>query len=148
MKTKTFGLFIFVVLLISALVAVADKSVRESHTFDRLLSKLFVLPPQAASCVDNALFSNPGSYTISTPTRAQYQLTNADTDGCNLYLGETGVADGQVLEIINVGAQAIALPESSGVIEGSGTSTLGQYDAVSLRYIGDRWIQLSPESDN
>lgn len=142
---KAFGIILVMLL---AVAVIADVNQKERYNFDFLAVKKMVELPLAASCTANAVGSNVGWYTVSSHNRSQIQLTNADTDGCSVTVLETGAYDGEVMTIINVGAQSVAIAEESGVVEGSGTSTLGQYDAVSYRYIGDRFVQVSEEQNN
>jgi hypothetical protein len=58
----------------------------------------------------------------------------------------TATVAGQLLVIVNVGANAFALPDESSVLQGAGT-TFGALDGGTFLFDGTEWIQTSV-SDN
>jgi hypothetical protein len=89
---------------------------------------------------------NPATGTW-TPASSYCEATCNDSDGCTVTVSETGATEGHQVEIINVSANAITISDSSGVTELDGNWAGGQYDSLTLRYIGDRWVE-SGRSDN
>lgn len=53
---------------------------------------------------------------------------------------ETSAADGMFLTCVNTGADAITVTTSAGVCECGAGVVLGQWDAVELQYVSDRWV--------
>lgn len=111
-------------------------------TASTVLASTAAFGPSEIACTDTG---NPDAavYSITTPTKSQYQVTATDSDGCRIQLGETSIEDGQIIEVINVGSANVTMSDESGVAETGGTITLGQYDTLALRYIGDRWVEVS-----
>ncbi len=75
------------------------------------------------------------------PSNSFYRITCSDVDGCTYALHEAGTTDGQLLTIVNMGADALTITESAGTTEGDGVA-LGQYDASQFYYALDRWIRV------
>lgn len=75
-----------------------------------------------------------------TPTTSYAEITCNDANGCTLNFSETGARQGQMLNLVNVSANAVTLQDSAGVTE-SAASVLGQYDTAMIIYSSDRWIQ-------
>ena len=84
--------------------------------------------------------ANPAAATL-TPAAAYVELTCNDADTCDITMGETGIVSGTQLLITNVSSNACDFADTVGVSELSGIFAMGQYDALSLQYIGDRWIE-------
>lgn len=107
-----------------------------------------VLDIKYAPTITDSDDSDPAALTL-TPTTDYVELTNPDSDGCDVTMGETGMQEGLIVTIVNVGAENIDIVDSTGVCElaNSTTLTLSTYDNVTLRYIGDRWVQTAA-SDN
>ena len=84
--------------------------------------------------------ANPASYTL-TPSTSFIKLTCNDADGCNITMGESGMAEGATVTIVNVSANTCNFSDSAGVSELAGNFAMGQYDSLSLIYIGNRWIE-------
>lgn len=78
----------------------------------------------------------------ATVLKSYLEVTCNDTDGCNVTISETGAREGMVLAIVNVSANTVNVSDSSGVSETAGAFAAGQYDAIKLIYIGDRWVEL------
>lgn len=90
----------------------------------------------------------PASYTISPPYKSDYRFTCSDSDGCNVYVLETGVANGFVLRISNVGASNnITVTEVAGVREMSSDWTGGRWDNMEMEYAGTTWMQTNEHNN-
>jgi hypothetical protein len=89
---------------------------------------------------------SPAAGTL-TPTSAYVEVTCNDVDGCNVAMGEGSAAQGDSLFVVNIGANAVNFADTPGVSEIAGAFAAGQYDTISMIYIGDRWVELS-RSDN
>lgn len=100
----------------------------------------------ARTIADNATGSSPATLTL-TPTSSYVAIICNDVDGCNITMGEAGMAEGIELEIVNVSTNACNFADSSGVSELTGAIALGQYDSLTLWYIADRWIQTSTSNN-
>jgi hypothetical protein len=110
-----------------------------------VITGLSVNTPQAFSIADDAAGTSPAG--TLTPTSGVVIATCLDSDNCTMVLGETGMVSGMVVKIIGGGAPTIAVADSAGVTELTGTITLGANDSLSLVYATDRWVELST-SDN
>lgn len=109
----------------------------------------YVAPvPQAFTIADSG---GAGVATSSaTPSSSAVDATCSDADGCEWTLGETTPQDGTLLSVVNIGTNSLVMINSAGVAQlvGAANQTLGQYDAITLRYIGDRWVQEAPVANN
>lgn len=145
MNKHTGYIFAFLMVLVAAY-AVTQAVVENPHVFTKITALLSVYSPNEVACTDTG---NPDAavYSIATPTKAQYQVNATDTDGCRIQLGETAIADGQVLEIINVGSANVTMTDESGVAETAGNLTLGANDAATFRYNGSAWVQVGASNN-
>lgn len=76
-----------------------------------------------------------------TPTMSYVECTCSDANGCDVTLSETGAQEGQRLNVVNVSANACDFADSAAVFETpAGGISLGQYDSLDARYVGDRWV--------
>lgn len=87
-------------------------------------------------------FTPAGAATL-TPTSAYVEGDCSNGAGCAVTMSETGAVEGDVLFIVNVGANALTFSDTTGVSELSAAHSLGQYDSLSLIYTGDRWVQTA-----
>jgi hypothetical protein len=78
------------------------------------------------------------------PTGAIQPISSTAATGFGLI---TGPAEGNLLMVVNVGAENVVITETADIIM-SGNTTLGPGDSVVLTYIGAKYYQLAPESDN
>jgi hypothetical protein len=78
-----------------------------------------------------------------TPVAKYVTLTCNDPDGCTITMGESGIASGMELLIVNVSANTCTFSDSAGVSELSGTIALTQWQSLALQYVTDRWVQAS-----
>lgn len=85
-------------------------------------------------------------YTLGVSSGSAF-LSCGDTNGCTVSLSETGAVSGTVVRIVNVSANSCDVSDSSGVMETAAGFTLGQWDAIALMYVADRWVEVS-RSDN
>lgn len=97
----------------------------------------------AAVVVQNVSIS--GAYTVvpspsGSPTRTFTYITSSVASTA-VTLGETGIAQGSELKIINVGTNSIIVSDTVGVSESSGNFTLGSQDVIEYIYSTDRWIE-------
>ena len=102
--------------------------------------------PQAATCTDSGNAS-PGALTINPATSLVF-ITVSDADGCTITLGETNVTSGVVVQLIVIAGTG-TFSDTAGVTELAGLVgfAAGQYDALTLRYVADRWVETG-RSDN
>jgi hypothetical protein len=145
MKKLTSTLLIVGIVAIFAVIIDADQRIREHYIFSKVTNLLAVNSPQEVTIAaegEGVGNTDPGVYSLSTPLKSQYQFTCADTDNCRLTLGETAIADGQILEILNVGTPTIVVTEVSNVVEGAGSITLGIHDFIAFRYNGAVWVEV------
>jgi hypothetical protein len=98
------------------------------------------MEPQAVTCIDTENAS-AGALTI-TPTSSVVKVTNEDSDGCVITMGETNMVDGATVQIWNVSAYAITIAHSAGVqeVNSDGTITVGQRQKADLIYHTDTWL--------
>jgi len=101
--------------------------------------------PESVTIADSG-DGNPASYTL-TPSTSFVKLTCNDADGCNITLGETDMADGATVTIVNVSTNTCNFSDTAGVSELVGAFAMAQYDSLSLIYASDRWVEVS-RSDN
>src|SRR5262249_38979977 len=102
--------------------------------------------PGSFSVADNGNGSTAAAGTL-TPATTEVKVTCNDAQGCNITMGETGIKDGQVVKIINVGTNAANFADTSGVSELTGAVALGQWDALTLQYVTDRWVEMSASNN-
>ena len=87
---------------------------------------------------------NPATATL-TPTSSYVEITCNDANTCDITMGETGTAEGEIVHIVNVSTNSVDFADSSGVLEldGGVTIELGQYQSASFLYDGSRWVEAS-----
>lgn len=96
--------------------------------------------PQSVTTADDGAGTSPAA-TI-TPTRSVVHYTCSDTDGCTVAISESGAISGQVLRVVNIGANTATFADSSGVTETAGALAAGQWDSISYQYVVDRWVEV------
>lgn len=89
---------------------------------------------------------SPATGTL-TPTATYVEGTCNDADTCDITMGESSAADGDVLRFVNVGSNTFDFVDTTGVSELAGAAAIGQYDYLELVYTGDRWVECG-RSDN
>jgi hypothetical protein len=82
------------------------------------------------------------AYTL-TPIAAYNKITCSDANGCDITMGESGIVDGTVIRVVNVGSNVANFADTSGVSEIAGAFAAGQWDFISLMYTTDRWSEIS-----
>jgi len=97
--------------------------------------------------IDDTGDANPATYTLS-PKTSYVELTCSDADTCDITMDEAGMIEGFEVTIVNVSANVCDFADTAGVSELTGAIALGQYDVLKLIYIGDRWVQSAPHTDN
>lgn len=77
--------------------------------------------------------------------KSYVELTCSNGGGCAVAVSETGAREGETLWIVNVSANTVTFADSAGVLEMSGGTSFaaGQYQALLLQYIGDRWVEVA-----
>lgn len=102
---------------------------------DHLLTQaeLYLIPPAALTVTDGA---------VITPTAAFMELTAAGAVGAEL----PAAGDGQLLILLNVGAQTITISDTA-TIESTGDIALGQYDSLTLIGSGVKWYQVAASNN-
>jgi hypothetical protein len=78
-----------------------------------------------------------------TPTTSYITCTVSDPQGANVSISETTAVDGQILDIVNIGANICGFTDTVGVTEMNGNYDMVQYGSLSFRYVVDRWIERS-----
>lgn len=93
---------------------------------------------KAVTVADNGGGTNAASTVVATA--GQVEITCNDAQGCDITLSETGIVRGQrVTFVCLVGICNFA--DTAGVSETAGAFAAGVYDAISYRYIADRWVE-------
>lgn len=94
----------------------------------------------ALTVADNA---NPVTAATSTltPGGSLIFVTCNDLNGCDITMGEGSATSGDLLRIVNASANAANFADTSGVSELSGSFAMGQFDALELMYVQDRWVE-------
>jgi hypothetical protein len=145
---KKLNVLLILLALCGLVISQANVDVKDQPTLFKWLQGFrFTLKPEAVTVASSG-DASPAVYQLTTPTKAQYQFTCSDTDGCRIQLGETGVSDGEILEIINVGgSNNVTMNDEAGVAELSAAITLGANDTLTLRYNGAAWVQVSTSNN-
>ncbi|MCI0615272.1 hypothetical protein L0244_19955 [bacterium] len=97
-----------------------------------------------------SLPDGPGSpFGTITPTTTLVTYECLDGDGCEADIDETGVSSGRFLTIVCISTDTCGIQDIDGVVEldGDALSFFFQYDSVTLRYVIDRWIEISRSSN-
>lgn len=97
--------------------------------------------PQTATCTDEGTGAN-ATLTI-TPTTSNVQVTQNDTNGCDVTMSESGAANGQVVTltvVANTGG-TVNLSDTPGVTELAGAFAMDVWDSIDLIYQVDRWVE-------
>lgn len=100
-----------------------------------------VFMPQAFTVADSG--NGSAATGTLTPASGYVALTCSDSDGCTITMSETGAIDGTIVRIVNVSANAATFADTSGVSETAGSFAMGQWDALTLVYASDRWVELA-----
>jgi hypothetical protein len=102
---------------------------------DHLLTQaeLYMIPPATLTITDGATI---------VPTGAVMELTSAGAVGAEL----STAGDGQLLILVNVGAQTITISDTA-TIESTGDIALGQYDTLTLIGSGVKWYQVAASNN-
>lgn len=77
----------------------------------------------------------------AAPTKTISYVTSS-VAGVLATIGETGIAKGSELRIINVGSNSFIMQDTSGVSESSGNFTIGPNDVIEYLYGTDRWFEV------
>lgn len=100
----------------------------------------------AATCASSG-DANPGALTLTT-----YQdfiaITNNDTDGCNVTLGEQLAFDARTLRVQNLSTSSITFSTSAGVQQLSPVAVLAQYGSLTFGYRSGQWWAVSRDTPN
>lgn len=72
-----------------------------------------------------------------------YRVDCQDTDGCNITMGETNAISGQTITFTNISANTVNFADTAGVSELAGAFAAGQWDTLTVRYVVDRWVEIS-----
>ena len=91
--------------------------------------------------------ADSGGAGAATHTQSIYpagvRYTCNDADGCNVTMSETSAADGHTMTFTNESANTVNFTDTAGVTELAGNFAMGQYDTLTLRYVNDRWVEVS-----
>jgi hypothetical protein len=140
---------------VADLLTTADLAVTEQMTVADLLSTADLavseqLTVAAGATVAGVLNLTPATTQVITdgdtliPAGAIQPISSTAATGFGLI---TAPASGNLLMIVNVGGQNVVITETASIVM-SGNTTLGAGDSVVLAYIGTKYYQLAPESDN
>jgi hypothetical protein len=78
------------------------------------------------------------------PTTSFVIIDCLDPDGCNVTMGETGPPTiGQIVTIVNETTPTVNFADTSGVSELAGAFAAGQWDSISMIYLGSRWVEVN-----
>lgn len=89
---------------------------------------------QAVTCADSG---GAGAQTATiTPTSSYIEITNADADGCDITMGETGMAAGAKVDIcvVSNAGTTVNFADTAGVSELAGAFAADVDDCITLRY--------------
>ena len=93
--------------------------------------------------VNNGVGGSAGTGTLD-PTTSFVIIDCLDPDGCNVTMGETGPPTiGQIVTIVNETTPAANFADTSGVSELAGAFAAGQWDSISMVYLGNRWVETN-----
>jgi hypothetical protein len=97
---------------------------------------------QAETCTDSG-DGSAGALSL-VPTGNVIALTNADADGCDVTMSETGADAGHVVRIVVVASEGttVNFADSAGVSEIAGAFAAAVQDSISLVYAGATWVEL------
>jgi hypothetical protein len=112
-----------------------------SVTANAILAGKVIATSQAVTVADSG--NGSAATATVTPSSSFIELTCSDADGCTMTMSETGATDGQVVTIVNVSANAATFADTSSVTEAAGSFAAGQWDAITYRYVVDRWVEVS-----
>lgn len=103
-----------------------------------------------ASVIQNLSISG-ASYTLvpaagAAPIRT-FAFITTSTANTAITIGETGIAQGSELKVINVGSNAFIMQDTAGVSESSGNFTVGANDVIHYIYTTSAWVE-SGRSNN
>jgi hypothetical protein len=99
--------------------------------------------------VNTQTIADNGSGTAATGTvtvlYSYVELTCNDANGCTVSISETGAREGAELSVTFVSANACTVSDSAGVVELQGGTAFvsAQWDTLTLRYVGDRWVEVA-----
>lgn len=96
---------------------------------------------QTVTILDDGAGTSPG--TTITPTASLVLVDCQDANNCTATMGESGITSGQLASIIVTSVNTVAFSDAAGVSELAGAFTAGAYDALSLVYVTDRWVEYA-----
>lgn len=108
--------------------------ISENTTVTIDIKGLVVDATQAVTCADSG---GVGAQTATiTPTSSYIEITNADADGCDITMGETGMAAGAKVDIcvVSNAGTTVNFADTAGVSELAGAFAANIDDCLSLRY--------------
>jgi hypothetical protein len=125
-------------LAIGLLLLLSNASVR-AQTVGDAHPRRVITQVDARTIADNG--SGSAATLTLTPISGYVTLTCNDANGCTITMGESGMADGFELFIVNLSANPCTFADTSGVTELAGAFSMGQYENLSLRYSSSRWVE-------
>lgn len=143
-KVEKVGLTVFAVLCVVLGFGVLVTDVRPVGAQSTPLARTLAEQLQGMSAVTCPANADGGAGCTLTAEKGVVAYTCADVDGCAVTLSEVGAANltGRALRIVNVSANACTFADTSGVSELAGGFAAGQWDALTVIYSGDRWVEL------
>ena len=145
---KRFSVFVTgLVLLLLALPAAAGTVVEGQNLLVKgrvTVTKPLVLATQSTTCASNGAGTAAACSLQVNASTVLY--TCSDSDTCAITLAEAGgdVVAGEMVTIINMGANAITFADSAGVQELPASVSLAITETISFRYSGTAWVQAGP----
>lgn len=121
-----------------------SETVRSSSTINGALKITggFVQTPMILVIADDAAGTSPG-FTLDVSSASVIYFACNDTSGeAIITMGESNATTGQVLTISNNGSNNCHFADTSGLSELAGAFAMGPYDAMTLRYVVDRWAEI------
>ena len=122
-------------------------TLRDLKARDVTLAGLFTSTPQAVTCAAGA---GKSALTI-TPTSSYVEITNADADGCDITMSETGMTAGAAVTlcIVSSAGTTVDFADTAGVTELAGAFAGTVDDCIGLRYGNPgTWREHPPRSAN
>lgn len=140
---KRLALLVWLVLALSVGIAYRDVI---AQAFAIINAMMVVTQRTTVTTADNGTGTSPTS-TITVAEIGYVEVDCQDSNGCTASIGETGAREGQDLTICQISASPglLTVNDSSGVVELlNGTAyVMAQWECLSLRYVGDRWMETS-----
>ncbi|MBI4312361.1 MAG: hypothetical protein HY681_11350 [Chloroflexi bacterium] len=96
----------------------------------------------ARTIADN-LAVTPAALTL-TPAKSLVTVDCQDANGCAITMSTSGIADDQVVTIVNTSSNTVSFADAPGVSELAGNFSAGRNDSLSLLFVAGRgWVETA-----